>query len=173
VQEIADRFTVLRDGQSVGGGAVSQFSPEKIIELMVGRSLTDQFPRVPHGIGEPILELTDLAGRELPRGVNLKLHRGKILYIAVIVCAGRTEMLRAIFGLDPVRCGKVVIAAHLRSAATDGTRIKHGNQCESEVARSGDRATTWGTTPRRRIEQGMGMLSEDRKSEGLALIQSI
>ena len=82
-------------------------------------------------------------------------------------------MLRAIFGLDPVRCGKVVIAAHLRSAATDGTRIKHGNQCESEVARSGDRATTWGTTPRRRIEQGMGMLSEDRKSEGLALIQSI
>src|SRR5207244_7644890 len=47
------------------------------------------------------------------------------------------------------------------------------NQCESEVARSGDRATTWGTTPRRRIEQGMGMLSEDRKSEGLALIQSI
>jgi len=147
VQEIADRFTVLRDGQSVGGGTVSQFSPEKIIELMVGRSLTDQFPRVPHSIGEPILELADLAGRELPRGVNLKLHRGEILGIAGIVGAGRTEMLRAIFGLDPVRQGQVVVAAY----SGGSSRV----------------------TARRRIDQGMGMLSEDRKSEGLALIQSI
>jgi ribose transport system ATP-binding protein len=147
VQEIADRFTVLRDGQSVGGGAVSQFSPAKIIELMVGRSLTDQFPRVPHTIGEPILELADLAGRELPRGVSLKLHRGEILGIAGIVGAGRTEMLRAIFGLDPIRQGQVVVAAY------SGLSFR--------------------ATSRRRINQGMGMLSEDRKSEGLTLIQSI
>src|SRR5438445_7874147 len=131
VQEIADRFTVLRDGQSVGGGAVIQFSVEKIIELMVGRSLTDQFPRVPHAIKEPVLELTDLAGRELPRGVSLKLHRGEILGIAGIVGAGRTEMLRTIFGLDAVRGGKVIVAAYSKiseRAATDETRIKHGNQ---------------------------------------------
>ena len=138
VQEIADRFTVLRDGQSVGGGTVSQFSVQKIIELMVGRSLTDQFPRVPHAIKEPVLELTDLAGRELPRGISLKLHRGEILGIAGIVGAGRTETLRAIFGLDAVRGGKVVVAAPSprsqtpvwerdRGAATDETRIKHGN----------------------------------------------
>ena len=103
VQEVADRFTVLRDGQSVGGGAVREFSREHIIELMVGRSLTEQFPRVPHTIGEPVLELSDLCGDELPRGVSLTLHRGEILGIAGIVGAGRTEMLRAVFGLDPVR----------------------------------------------------------------------
>jgi ribose transport system ATP-binding protein len=145
VQEIADRFTVLRDGRSVGGGLVSEFAVEKIIELMVGRSLTEQFPRLPHAIGEPILELTDLEGVELPRGINLTLHRGEILGIAGIVGAGRTEMLRAIFGLDPVRRGQVV----LKSVAV-GAR-----------------------GPRQRIEQGVGLLSEDRKAEGLALGQSI
>src|SRR5207248_4179460 len=68
VQEIADHFTVLRDGQSVGGGPVQQFSRDRIIELMVGRSLTEQFPRVPHTPGEPVLRLDNLAGVELPRG---------------------------------------------------------------------------------------------------------
>src|SRR5262245_40462509 len=82
VQEIADRFTVLRDGRSAGGGEVGEFSRERIIELMVGRSLTEQFPRVPHTIGEPLLELHQLEGVELPRGVSLTLHRGEILGIA-------------------------------------------------------------------------------------------
>src|SRR5438445_11345782 len=111
VQEIADRFTVLRDGQSVGGGAVIQFSVEKIIELMVGRSLTDQFRRVPHAMKEPVLELTDLAGRELPRGISLKLHRGEILGIGGIVGGGRAETLRAGFGLAAVSGGKGVVAS--------------------------------------------------------------
>ncbi len=150
VQEIADRFTVLRDGQSVGGGTVRQFSPQGIIELMVGRSLTEQFPRVPHAIGEPVLELTDLAGWELPRGVSLKLHRGEILGIAGIIGAGRTEMLRAIFGLDPIRRGQVLISLT-----------------------SGLQAAQTKATPKRRIEEGLGMLSEDRKQEGLALSQSV
>src|SRR5262249_51747708 len=99
VQEIADRFTVLRDGQSVGGGSVGDFSQQRIVELMVGRSLTDQFPRVPHTPGEPVLELADLRGVELPRGVSLTLRRGEVLGIAGIVGAGRTELLRAVFGL--------------------------------------------------------------------------
>lgn len=145
VNEIADRFTVLRDGQSVGGGLVSDFTPERIIELMVGRSLTEQFPRVPHTAGEPILELKDLAGVELPRGVSLTLHRGEILGLAGIVGAGRTELLRAVFGLEPVRRGEV----NIKSVG-------------SAVA-----------TPRQRITQGLGLLSEDRKQEGLALSQSI
>lgn len=145
VTEVADRFTVLRDGQSVGSGAVSEFTPERIIEWMVGRSLTEQFPRVPHSPGEPILELTDLAGENLPRGVSLTLHRGEILGVAGIVGAGRTELLRAIFGLDPVRRGEIVIKM-VRSVAA---------------------------LPRQRIAQGVGLLSEDRKLEGLALSQSI
>ncbi len=68
VQAVADRFTVLRDGESAGSGEVRDFSRERIIELMVGRSLAEQFPRVPHAIGESIMELRDLVGIELPRG---------------------------------------------------------------------------------------------------------
>src|SRR5205814_1633499 len=106
-----DRFTVLRDGRSVGGGDVRDFSTDRIIEWMVGRRLDEQFPRTPHEIGEPILELTNLVGRELPRGVGLTLHRGEVLGLAGVVGAGRTELLRAVFGLDPVRRGQVRVVA--------------------------------------------------------------
>jgi ribose transport system ATP-binding protein len=124
---------------------VREFSPGRIIELMVGRSLDEQFPRVPHRAGEPILELTELVGDRLPRGVSLTLHRGEILGVAGIVGAGRSELLRAIFGLEPVRRGRVKVKNYSGAAAT----------------------------PRRRIAQGVGLLSEDRKREGLALDQSI
>jgi ribose transport system ATP-binding protein len=145
VQEIADRFTVLRDGESVASGEVRDFAPEQIIERMVGRSLTEQFPRVPHEIGSPILELKDIAGIELPKGVSLTLHRGEILGIAGIIGAGRTELMRAIFGLDRVRSGAIVLKEVVGGSAT----------------------------PRQRIHQGVGYLSEDRKQEGLTLGQSI
>ncbi|HZU36175.1 MAG TPA: sugar ABC transporter ATP-binding protein, partial [Gemmataceae bacterium] len=108
VEEIADTLTVLRDGQSVASGAVADYSREQIIEHMVGRSLEEQFPRVPHEPGPVVLELRDLSGLELPRGVNLAVHRGEIVGIAGLVGAGRTEMLRAVFGLDAVRSGQVV-----------------------------------------------------------------
>src|SRR5262249_54640896 len=145
VQEIADRFTVLRDGQSVGSGPIGAFVRERIIEWMVGRRLTEQFPRVPHRIGEPLLRLEEVEGWALPCGVSLTLHRGEILGIAGIVGAGRTELLRAVFGLDPVRQGRILVKS------IEGSRLR----------------------PRQRIEQGMGLLSEDRKAEGLALAQSI
>lgn len=145
IEAIADRFTVLRDGQSVGTGDVREVPKERIIEMMVGRSLIEQFPKVPHQPGEAILELEGIHGLELPRGVSLKLRRGEILGIAGIVGAGRTELLRAVFGLDPVRAGHIVVRA---------VRSPHA-------------------TPRQRIAQGIGLLSEDRKAEGLALNQSI
>jgi ribose transport system ATP-binding protein len=144
VQQIADRFTVLRDGQAVGTGSVADFSMDHIIEMMVGRSLTEQFPHIAHTRGEPILELTSLSGWKQPSGVSLKLHRGEILGIAGIVGAGRTELLRAVFGLDPVRGGQVKV-----------------------------HAVPAGTTVRQRMAQGLGLLSEDRKEEGLTLVQSI
>jgi ribose transport system ATP-binding protein len=141
IEAIADRFTVLRDGQAVGSGRVGEVTRERIVEMMVGRAVTEQYPRIAHAIGEPVLELTDLSGEELPCGVNLTLRRGEILGVAGIVGSGRTEMLRAVYGLDPVRAGRVKIGAY-----------------------SGDRAT-----PADRIAQGVGMVSEDRKTEGLAL----
>jgi ribose transport system ATP-binding protein len=145
VQAVADRFTVLRDGRDVGSGAVTDFTPQGIIELMVGRSLAEQFPRVPHTIGPPILDIEDLEGMISPAGARLVLRRGEILGLAGIVGAGRTEFLRVLFGLDPVKRGVVRI----------GTV-------------SSPRAT-----PRARIRQGVGFVSEDRKSEGLALERSI
>jgi ribose transport system ATP-binding protein len=145
VQEIADRFTVLRDGRNVGGGLARTFARERIIELMVGRSLAAQYPRVTHGIGERILDIKGLVGDPLPRGASLTLHRGEILGVAGIVGAGRTELLRAVFGLAPVRSGQIVIK---QVSSTTGSA-------------------------RQRIQQGLGLLSEDRKQEGLTLGQSI
>jgi ribose transport system ATP-binding protein len=149
VQQVADSFTVLRDGKRVGGGSVADFGVARIIELMVGRRLAEQFPRVPHAIGAPVLELTALAGPGLPRDASLTLHRGEVLGIAGLVGAGRTELLRAVFGLERVRRGEVKVLT-LPSPVT-GTRFG----------------------PSERIAQGLGLLSEDRKGEGLALIQSV
>ena len=144
IEAVADRFTVLRDGQAVGGGTVGEVPRDRIIEMMVGRAVSEQYPRTPHTIGETVLELTNLCGDELPRGATLTLRRGEILGIAGIVGSGRTEMLRAVYGLDTVRSGSVKVAAVMNT-----------------------------TTPAERIAQGVGLLSEDRKEEGLALDQSI
>jgi ribose transport system ATP-binding protein len=146
VEQVADRFTVLRDAKDVGTGDVKEFSRDKIIEWMVGRRLTEQFPRVPHRIGEPVLELRDVRGEVLPCGVTLTLHRGEILGLAGIVGAGRTELLRVLFGLDPIRKGEIKIQSTMYARRAE---------------------------PRERIAQGFGLLSEDRKAEGLALPQSI
>jgi ribose transport system ATP-binding protein len=148
VQAVADRFTVLRDGRSVATGILADFSMTSIIEHMVGRPLEEQIPRVPHAIGAPVLELRDLCGEELPRRASLTLHRGEILGIAGLVGAGRTELLRAVFGLDPVRSGRVTVLT--RVGPVVGT-----------------------ASPKERIGQGLGLLSEDRKGEGLALDQGI
>jgi len=145
VQRISDRFTVLREGLSVGSGDAASTPLPKIIELMVGRSLGEFFPRVPHTRGEPILELRGLCGDRLPRDVSMTLHRGEILGVAGLVGAGRTELLRAVYGLDPVTQGRVRVAA-----------FEGGFE-----------------PPARRVRQGIGFLSENRKEEGLALARSI
>jgi ribose transport system ATP-binding protein len=147
VKQVAGRFTVLRDGRSVGGGPVAEARAEHIIEMMVGRRLTEQFPRVAHSLGTPVLQLDHLRGKKEPRGASFTLRKGEILGIAGVVGAGRTELLRAVFGLDPVRAGRVTV-----------------------LTQEGERS---GSSPHCRIEQGMGLLSEDRKGEGLALIQSV
>jgi ribose transport system ATP-binding protein len=145
VRRVARRYTVLRDGRAVATGPMEGTDLRSIIAAMVGRDLTELFPRVPHQPGEPVLDLSGLSGRVLPRRVDLQLRRGEVLGIAGLVGAGRTELLRAVFGLDEVVEGRVTI---------------RGNQ-----ARSG--------SPRARIAQGLGLLSEDRKEEGLALSRSV
>jgi ribose transport system ATP-binding protein len=141
---VADHFTVLRDGQVAGSGELAGTSEEQLVSLMVGRSVEQLFPSVPHEPGEVILTIEGLSGRRMPRDVSLQVRSGEILGIAGLVGAGRTELLRSIFALDAVRSGQVRIAG-----------ISPGN------------------SPKARIRAGLGLVSEDRKSEGLAQTRSI
>ncbi len=144
VEEIADRITVLRDGETVGTYPVGQVTIEEVVQKMVGREVEDLYPRSGHCQGKKLLEVAAVAGRSKPEEASFSLHRGEILGICGLVGAGRTEMLRTIFGLDPIRSGEVKIGTLIGPAS-----------------------------PVRSWAQGMGLLSEDRKEEGLALRLSI
>jgi ribose transport system ATP-binding protein len=144
VREICQRFTVLRDGQTVGTGVTAEVPTSRIVSMMVGRDVHDLYPRSVHTPGEVVLEVTNLASGKKPTDASLQLRRGQVLGIAGLVGAGRTELIRSIFGLLPVTSGQVRIGT-LSGAAN----------------------------PTRRWSQGIGMVSEDRKSEGLALNLSI
>ena len=147
VKHVADRFTVLRDGEAVGMGDVDKTPIEKIIELMVGRPLTDMFPRIPHEIGEDIFSVRDIRGVKLPVDVSFSVSRGEILGVAGLVGAGRTETLRVLFGLEELKNGDITIAAYA------GISVKR--------------------TPHNMINRGVSHLSEDRKKEGLASNRTI
>ncbi len=144
IQEICDDYCVLRDGASVGAGELAGVTEPQIVSLMVGRDIDDLFPSVPHTRQEPILDLSELTGRRFPIDVSFELHRGEVLGIAGLVGAGRTELLRCLFGLEPVRKGEIRVQG-LSPAAN----------------------------PSARIRAGLGLVSEDRKEEGLALGMTI
>ena len=144
VWEVAETFTVLRDGRSVDEGRIADATVAGIVRSMVGRDIEDLFPRSGRSRGELLLKLDGLAGTTLPVSASLELHRGEVLGIAGLMGAGRTEMVRAVFGLDAVRGGDVRVGAIAGAAS-----------------------------PRRRLAQGVGLLSEDRLAEGLALSRSI
>ena len=145
VKTISDRITVLRDGESVGDCQTAQVGPDEIFSMMVGRDVGDLYPRSKRdGDAEVVLEIKDMAGVTKPKSCSLQLKRGRVLGICGLVGTGRTEMMRAIFGLDPVKQGQI------RIGLFDGA-----------------------ASPARRWQQGVGMVSEDRKREGLALNLSI
>ena len=144
VREVAERYTVLRDGRSVGSGALSDVSERDLVRMMVDRDVEDLFPLVPHQPGEVLLRIDDLSGVQSPLNVSLELRKGEILGMTGLVGAGRTELLRCLFSLDEVQSGAVRIGT-LQPPAT----------------------------PRARIRAGLGLVSEDRKGEGLAQVRSI
>jgi ribose transport system ATP-binding protein len=145
VQRVADSYTVLRDGRSVGSGPMAGTSLEDIIQLMVGRKFTQLFPRVAHDIGGPVLAMDRMKGTKMAAPVTLTLAKGEILGIAGLIGSGRTETLRTLFGLDEVEGGTIAVSG----AALTGRR------------------------PWDRIRHGLGLLSEDRQGEGLALAMSV
>jgi len=145
VKRVADRYTVLRDGRTVATGSVSSTSTEQIIEQMVGRKVDTIFPRVKRTLKEVVLELRSIGSSDLPRSASLSLRRGEILGIAGLMGSGRSELLRAVFGLKEITTGEVRVAGIFDK----------------------------GLAPWARWAQGIGFLSESRKEEGLAVALSI
>ena len=135
VKAVSDRFVVLRDGRNAGSGVTADADGHEIVNLMVGREVSDLYPRRRREPGDVILELSDV----MPGAASFTLRRGEILGIAGLLGAGRTRLLRSIFGLDALRSGRVRLGAYSGAA-----------------------------TPNARWRQGMGMVSEDRATEGLA-----
>jgi ribose transport system ATP-binding protein len=109
VLELADRVTVLRDGTVVASGVpVAELDEAHLVELIVGRSLGELYPDVPHAPGRPVLEVAGLYGATL-RNVSLKVHDGEVLGIAGLVGSGREELVGAVFGATPRFAGKVLV----------------------------------------------------------------
>ena len=150
VREIADRVTVLRDGRTVDSGSISERTNDEIIASMVGRSMSGGGlfpPRERREPGAVVLEVRGLASPPVLREASFALHAGEILGIAGLLGSGRTELVRALFGLQPATDGRILLRGDPRAAR--------------------------GARPKDRVRQGLGYLSEDRKGEGLALPLSI
>jgi len=144
IRTLCDRVTVLRDGRSVCEGDTKQFTDEQIVGQMVGRDVSELYPRSPRTPGEVVLSIRNVQGEIKPQRASLELRRGEVLGLAGLIGTGRTELLRLIFGLDQAVAGEIQVGLY----------------------------SGFGS-PGERWKQGVGLVSEDRKLEGLALDLSI
>ena len=106
---VADRVTVLRDGEFVMNGEFKDYTMDELISFMVGREITEKFPRVQCKKGKKIFEVKNLNAGRMVRNVNLELYEGEIVGIAGLMGAGRTETTRAIFGIDSKESGEIIL----------------------------------------------------------------
>src|SRR5262249_24096947 len=132
--EIGDRVTVLRDGKNVGTREIREVTKAELIRLMVNRELTNQFPKIRAERGAEVMKVENLSSNAL-KHVSFSLHRGEVLGIAGLLGSGRTELARAIFGVDKIQSGNIFVKGELQ-------QIK---------------------SPRQAINIGLGFLTEDRK----------
>ncbi len=146
IKELADRVTVLRDGQNAGNLRREEIDHDRLVQLMVGRDISQFYARRPHRIGEPVLEVEELRTRAWPRhAATFHVGAGEMVGVAGLVGAGRTEMLRALFGID-VRLGGTI-----RVAGQELTL----RSCRDAIA------------------AGMALVPEDRKQQGVILEMGI
>lgn len=146
-REVASAFTVLRDGRTAGTGRLADVTNDQLIALMVGRTVDTLFPRRERATAPDVaLQVEGLARPPAVREASFTLHRGEVLGVFGLMGSGRTEMVRALFGLDPAAAGRV---------------------------RKGERSEPARADPSSRLARGLGYLSEDRKGEGLALPLSV
>ena len=146
VFELADDVSVLRDGKLVSSHRAADISPDEVIALMVGREFDRQsYPKEEHPIGDTLLEIKGLSRKELFEDINMTVKRGEIVGLAGLVGAGRSEVVRAVYGLDPFDSGEVIV---------DGEPLSH-------------------PTPAKSLARGVAMLSEDRRLVGIIPMLSI
>jgi len=143
--EIGDRVTVLRDGRSVGTYDVKGMTKTELIRLMVNRELTDLFPKVRAPKGPEALRVEGLSTPGGLKDISFTLYQGEVLGIAGLLGAGRTELARAIFGIDKISAGTIYLNGEPQHLSS----------------------------PRAAINSGIGFLTEDRKSQGLVLRLSV
>ncbi|MFW6337849.1 MAG: sugar ABC transporter ATP-binding protein [Alkalispirochaetaceae bacterium] len=144
LHQIADTVTVLRDGKHVGTIGIGEASTERVVGMMFGEVVTSARPHTEPG-EEPVLRVEGLTRQGWFRDVSFVLHRGEILGIAGMLGAGRTELLRSIYGADPVDGGTV----HLGELQTSKPSLRKMKQ------------------------QGLGLTPENRKDEGLIQIHTV
>ena len=146
VFEVADRVVVLRDGARAGGMPVAEATVDRIVHLMVGRALDEMFHKEALALGEPVLEVRGLArAASGVRVAELTVRAGEVVGLAGLVGAGRTEIARAIFGVDPPDAGEIRVGGR-------PARVR---------------------SPRDAIRAGMGFVTENRTEQGLFLILAV
>jgi len=146
IKKITDRIVVLRDGERVHEFADSATPVRTIVESMVGRSLDRMFPTLPEPTSRPVLEVSGLTSPDDSfRDVSFDVHAGEILGIAGLVGAGRTELVRAISGADPISAGSIRL---------EGEALKLRSPADA-------------------IAKGIVMVPEDRKDQGLVVAHKI
>ena len=141
ITQIADRITVLRDGKRITTVDASTVTHDQLIELMSGRSIEKIYPRIAHRPGEMVLEVNGLSSPNGVRGAGLRVRRGEVVGLAGLVGCGKSELFRAIYGLDRVSAGEVVFKGQMRT----------------------------GASVRQMLDNGFFYLPPDRKGEGLVL----
>ncbi|MBC8587420.1 sugar ABC transporter ATP-binding protein [Paratissierella segnis] len=145
LEDIVDRVMILRDGQYITSMDYKDTTLKEIISYMVGREITEKFPRIEKEVGEKIMEVRNLNAGSHVRDINFSLYEGEIVGIAGLMGAGRTEMTRALFGADPKESGDIFL---------DGEEIRINRPIDS-------------------IKSGIVLVPEDRKRDGLCTKLSI
>jgi ABC-type sugar transport system ATPase subunit len=145
IVRIADRVTVMRDGEVVQTLEGDEIEEREIVRLMVGRDIENLYPRADVEVGEVVLRVEGISRPGILHDCSFEVRAGEIVGFAGLVGAGRTELARAVFGADPISAGQIEV---------DGHQVKI-------------------STPRQAIAAGIGYLTEDRKGEGLALQLSV
>jgi rhamnose transport system ATP-binding protein len=142
---ISDYITVMRDGATVSEADVKDTNLQKVIKDMVGRELTEMFPKTENKIGSVVLEVNDLTNPAYFRNISFSVKKGEIVALAGLVGAGRSEVARAIFGVDKYESGSVKI---------NGEPLPAGSPVEA-------------------MERKIALVPEDRRQQGLFMIAGV